>query len=151
MPSATDIIAAGQAADHSAAMSSGNPRRPDDASCYQNGLYYKIGRHGYVMRWTGDEWVRSTLDPADIPAPIVLRRLNPATAAHHRPVVERICHCGGTNPDCGGDLALVYLRRYAGQRGPVFDDGPYWLSAACRKRNRGRFRFAPAPVDPATP
>jgi hypothetical protein len=75
---------------------------------------------------------------------------HPAPAAHPRPVVvvERICHCGGTNPDCGGDLALVYLRRHASQRGPVFDDGPYWLSAACRKRNRGRFRFATPPADP---
>ncbi len=33
---------------------------PTDAQYMSDGLYYKKGSHGFVFRWSADEWVRST-------------------------------------------------------------------------------------------
>lgn len=33
---------------------------PLDAQYFLDGLYYKVGRFGWLFLWSGSEWIRST-------------------------------------------------------------------------------------------
>lgn len=33
---------------------------------YWQGQFYRIGRHGFVYRWNGNDWIKSTITRAEL-------------------------------------------------------------------------------------
>jgi len=41
-------------------------KKPLKATHFHNGSFYKVGVHGLVFRWNGDQWIKSSMHPSEL-------------------------------------------------------------------------------------